>query len=98
MIDLNAFTEYTQAAARLVPANRVFGRKVFIHHVWAMGRFAYTYEMDLDTFKATLADAVQRRLIDLSRCDLPEAFDPFDVRRSQTLTANGAEFNFIRMS
>src|SRR4051812_12683934 len=91
--DLQAFATQVKAACKLVPARGRFGdNKVWIHAAWAIGRFPHT----LRAFKADLCEANRLRLLDLSRADLVEAMDPYDVERSNT-THLGATYNFIQL-
>lgn len=89
---LETFAKRVKAAAARVPSAGRVGAKAWIHATWAIGQFDET----LDEFKALLVEANAARLLDLVRCDLVEAFDRFDVRRSR-VEARGAEFNFIRI-
>lgn len=87
--------EIKNVAAALATAapSASIGGKAFIHHVWAWGGF----DCSLDDFKAACADAHRAGLLALSRCDLVEAFDTRDVRRSG-VEYMGATFNFIRVA
>jgi hypothetical protein len=90
-VNLRGFAQDVLIACHNVPDHALFGRKAFVHHVWAMGRF----EVSLAEFKALLIEANRLGHLMLSRCDLVEAFDAHDVKRS-TVSHMGATFNFIR--
>lgn len=93
--NLETFAAAVRAACLATPAAGRVGAvspKVWIHAAWAVGRF----DMALIEFKRMLLAANRARLLDLSRCDMPEAFDPYDVRHSG-VSDRGAEFNFIRI-
>lgn len=90
--NLKSFAARVQAAGRQVPPAGRFGSKAFIHAVWAIGRF----DESLAEFKAMLVEANRLRLVDLSRADMPEALDPYNVQRSE-IRHLGAVFNFIRV-
>lgn len=90
--ELKRFVDRVQDACQRVPAAGRFGSaKVWIHAACAIGQF----DEGLDAFKAMLAEASEAGLIELSRCDLVEACDPRDVRRS-AMQRQGFTFNFIR--
>lgn len=91
MTTLKDFAAAVEAACRAVPEAGRFGGKVWIHAAWAVGRF----DLSLAEFKARLVECNAARLLNLSRCDLVEAFNPYDVRRS-TAEHMGATYNFIR--
>jgi hypothetical protein len=90
-------TEMEALAARIrliaadAPKAALVGRKIWIHAAWALGQF----EVSLDGFKAALVEMNRLGLLSLSRCDLVEAFDPYDVKRSR-VEHMGATFNLIR--
>jgi hypothetical protein len=92
---LPAFAKRVNATAKRMIARGVgnFGDdKVFTHAVWAVGKF----DLTLPDFKEMLLHAHKARLLTLSRADLVEAMDPYDVKRS-LITNGGAEYNFIRV-
>ncbi len=91
--DLEAFVLAVRAACVVTPPLGRTGNRTWTHAAYLFGPFRAT--MTLETFKSLLVEANHARLIDLSRCDMVEGYDPHDVRRS-TVTANGAVFNFIR--
>lgn len=89
---LTTFAAEVLAACERIPAVHRPGRKAFISHAWAVGGF----EVSLAEFKAELLEAHRAGGLTLGRCDLVEAFDARDVRRSM-LDAGGFEFHLIRM-
>jgi hypothetical protein len=96
-IDLPALADRVKAAARACPTGRYGDNKVFIAHVWDQLRSTPDFAgMDLDGFKQALAEANNRRLIDLGRADLVQAMDPEDIRQSEVRYLN-ATFHFIRI-
>jgi hypothetical protein len=95
--DLAQFARAVLAAARHCQSGRYGDNKVFVAHVWtALQHDPGFEEMDLDAFKARLAEANNARLLDLSRADLVQAMNPQDVQNSEVSYMN-ATFHFIRV-
>lgn len=65
--------------------------KVFIVAAWEMGGF----DESLAEFKKRLVAAHRARLLVLTRADLVEAMDRYDVQRSETAYLS-ATYHFIR--
>lgn len=96
-LDLPAFAERVNAAARLCSTGRFGDNKVFITHVWrALQSDPAFRTMDLAAFKERLTEANNARLLDLSRADLVQAMDPEDVRESEVHYLN-ATFHFVKI-
>jgi hypothetical protein len=92
--DLPTFAAAVRSACLATPrAGRVggFAPRVWIHAAWAVGRFPET----LAEFKRRCVEANRAGLLRLSRCDMPEAFDAYDVGRSEAVD-RGATYNLIR--
>jgi hypothetical protein len=90
-VNLRGFAQDVLIACCNLPGHATTGRKAFIHHAWAWGRF----DMTLGAFKAALLEAHRAGFLTLSRLDMVEAFDRHDVVRSHT-SYMGATFNLIR--
>lgn len=95
-MDTVRFAKLVKQACNRTPAHKRAGDRAWIHRAWTHGDFYDRHGMDYLDFKAWLWLAHVAGLVELSRCDMVEAFDPTDVRRSE-LTYKGATFNFIRI-
>ncbi len=95
VFDPSEFAGTVRAAAPGCPTGRFGDNKVFISHLWAhLQREPAFRHMDLNTFKAHLAEANHAGLLRLSRADLVQAMDPDDVRNSETKYLD-ATFHFV---
>jgi hypothetical protein len=91
--DLAEFAADVKRVAAASPAKaRVGERKVWIHLVWALGKF----DCGLTEFKSDLIECNRLRLLDLSGADLFPAFDQHDLVRSRC-SWYGATWNFVRI-
>jgi hypothetical protein len=77
-------------------AGRTGQTKRFISDVYADLMEDGLVTDSLAEFKRFLGWAAGKRLLDLSRCDLPEAFDPETVKMSTTIFAEGCERQYVR--
>lgn len=97
LFNLEHFAHQVYQSAKHCQTGKFGGNKLFISHVWRqMQRDNKTFGLDLNKFKHYLTLANNKRLISLSRADLPYAMDPEDVAMSETAYLN-ATFHFIRL-
>lgn len=86
-----------ESAAEIDGDGRFGPDKVFISYVWQRLRQELEPRgVDEHRFKAQLAAANNRRLLNLSRADLVEAMDPAAVAASATPYLD-ATFHFVRL-
>jgi hypothetical protein len=92
-LSLVEFAAEVLRVAAASPAKARFGeRKVWIHLVWALGKF----DCGLTEFKSDLCECNRQRLLNLSCADLVEAMDHHDVVMSKCAWY-GATWNFVRI-
>jgi hypothetical protein len=90
------FAARVQSAAQATPPAGRFHDKAYVHAVWAVGNFGHL-GLSLEAFKSELWHAHRAGLVELSRADMVEAMNPYDVRRSR-LDVMGSTFNFVRIN
>jgi hypothetical protein len=96
--DLAAFAATVRTAARHCPTGRYGENKVFINHLHRYLRDEPSFPpLDLDAFKARLAEANAAGLIELARADLVQDMDPADVRDSEIRRLTGL-FHFVTIN
>ena len=96
--DLDGFARQIARAARQAEPSAHFGEnKVFISRIWQQLHAQPPFrEMQIDDFKARLAEANHRGLLELSQADLVEAMPPGEVAESETRYHN-AIYHFVRI-
>lgn len=102
-LPLDEFARKVVDTARGMDTGRFGDDKVFISHLYRrMQSDPALAGMDLDTFKRKLAEANNKRHLDVSRADLVQAMDPDDVRESESEFPRGFPdlpahtFHFVR--
>ncbi|QEH38071.1 hypothetical protein OJF2_66690 [Aquisphaera giovannonii] len=82
--DLSQFAARVKDAAMRCTTGRIGDNRVFICRVWdSLQADPEIQSMGLEAFKRRLAEANNRRLLDLTRADLGYAMDRDDVHRSE---------------
>ncbi|WP_165230470.1 hypothetical protein [Aquisphaera insulae] len=93
--DLSAFAAKVKDVAARSQTDRIGDNRVFIARVWdALQGDPEIRTMGLDTFKQRLAEANNKRLLDLTRADLSYAMNQDDVNRSE-VNYLGSVFHFL---
>jgi hypothetical protein len=96
-IDYPAFAREVLQAAAACRTGRFGDHKVFISHVWERWRADGKHrQYDLPAFKQHLVEANRRRLLTLSRADLPQVMDPNDVAASEIVHQHDS-LHFVRL-
>jgi hypothetical protein len=100
-VNTSQLASLIRTACRTLPDAGWFNNDRSTRKAWIHAAYTWTKLIDqdvsLEAFKALLVAANRDRTLDLARCDLVEACDPYDVRRSATFHM-GAEYNFIRVA
>lgn len=94
--DLPEFGKRVHVAVASVPESKRVGGLVWVHHAHQEYQKKHG-PIPLDDFKSQLAEANNKRHLDLGRADVVEAFKSGDVKAS-TIDHMGGRFNFIRVA